>query len=38
MASRLIYEPAVVVKPVSIGSYKGWLSLAESDGPVAMLF
>ena len=30
MASRLIYGPAVVVKPVSIGSYKDWLSLAKS--------
>ena len=38
MPSRLINEPAVVAKPVSISPDKCWLSLAESDGPVAMLF
>jgi len=36
--SRLIYEPAVAAKPASISPDNCWLSLAESDGPVAMLF
>jgi hypothetical protein len=38
LASRLINEPTVVAKPVSISPDNCWLSLAESDGPVAMPF
>ena len=36
--SAVICEPAVVDKSLFIRPGHGWLSLAESDGPVAMPF